>query len=297
MGNRNPFLKAIFRIAYKPKPCQERQKPLPLLKTFLARAFGPLLLLALLSGGILFCLPRRPISHLPGVLVPADPVQTACDAVPITPPADSRYRHYGLTKLAGYRIRARVLSIRSYGDAHADLCPVDLALGWGRMSDSATLARLSISQQNRFYFYEWRNDPPIPPEEIVTHSANVHIIPADREVAAAIGEFKTGSLVDLSGLLVEAKQGKFTWRSSLTRADSGPGACELMVVTRAQPFSEEITSAASPGPTDLNQWYASLQSRLKALDRNNADAVRAFNVEALRYMAVAHPSPGAPARH
>ncbi len=31
------------------------------------------------------------------------------------------------------------------------------------MSNDAVLAKLSISQGNRFYFYRWENEPPLRP--------------------------------------------------------------------------------------------------------------------------------------
>jgi hypothetical protein len=50
------------------------------------------------------------------------------------------------------------------------------------MSDSAVLNRLQISQGSRFYFYRWSNPPPIPPVDIVLHSANMHMMPADAAI-------------------------------------------------------------------------------------------------------------------
>ena len=38
----------------------------------------------------------------------------------------------------------------------ASLVPTDFAVGWGRMSDSAVLAGIEISQANRFYFWRTR---------------------------------------------------------------------------------------------------------------------------------------------
>jgi hypothetical protein len=43
---------------------------------------------------------------------------------------------------------------------------------------------------------------------------------------------RTGQLVKLSGYLVEARAADgWSWRSSLTRDDTGPGACELVWLT------------------------------------------------------------------
>jgi hypothetical protein len=56
------------------------------------------------------------------------------------------------TALAQFDIRPRVLSKNRYHfDSEADLAPLDLALGWGPMSDSRIVDEFSISQGHRFY--------------------------------------------------------------------------------------------------------------------------------------------------
>lgn len=134
--------------------------------------------------------------------------------------------------LAGFSVSARVLSREDYTHGReADFSPVDLALGWGPMRDDAVLSRLEISQSGRFYRYRWRGDPPIPLDEIVRSSANMHLVPANSAVAAALDAVSPGDHVRIDGWLVqiEASDG-WRWRSSLTREDSGAGACELIYV-------------------------------------------------------------------
>ena len=65
---------------------------------------------------------------------------------------------YSVTPLAEFELRGRVLSKTDYRlGKEADLAPVDIALGWGRMSDSSVLSKISISQGNRWYKYRcWR---------------------------------------------------------------------------------------------------------------------------------------------
>jgi hypothetical protein len=46
--------------------------------------------------------------------------------------------------------------------------------------------------------------PPILTEEIISHSTNVHVIPASAEIAYRCKLLRTGTLVSLSGSLVEA---------------------------------------------------------------------------------------------
>jgi hypothetical protein len=137
-----------------------------------------------------------------------------------------------LQPLAGFSIDARVLSREDYSlGREADYSPTDLALGWGRMGDEAVLDRLDISQSSRWYRYRWRGDPPIPPREIIQSSANMHMIPADATVASALHAVRPGQRVRIDGWLVQvdANDG-WHWRSSLTRGDTGDGACEVVYV-------------------------------------------------------------------
>jgi len=172
---------------------------------------------------------NRSIKVSPGALVQENPVQTDVRGNVIYPQGK-----YTLEALANFEIKARVLSKELYHlDRGADLVPVDLALGWGVMSDSAVLEKLSISQGGRFYHYRWDNEPPIPPNDIVRHSANMHLIPTTPEIASQIKKVRPGQVVRITGQLVEARDTNGGhWRSSLTREDSGNGACELIRVVK-----------------------------------------------------------------
>jgi hypothetical protein len=185
-------------------------------------------LFALTFFGFTYWYFHRPIVYPPGVLVSSEPQQA--DLTGETPPIE--YRGFHLQPLARFSIDARVLSRKVYRyDKQSVLVPVDLALGWGPMSDQSVLARLTITQSMRFYWYHWAQQPPIAPEEIVSHSTNVHIIPSSSSIAARCKSLPTGSLVHLSGDLVEASgPGIKSWRSSLSRTDTGNGSCELMWV-------------------------------------------------------------------
>lgn len=139
---------------------------------------------------------------------------------------------YVLKPLAEYAVTARVLSVETYRSGReSELSPVDLALGWGRMSSPAVTDKLSISQSGRWYHWRYRGSPPIPHREIETSSANTHVIPASAEVARALGGVRKGAVVTLKGYLVEAAADDgWRWRSSISRDDTGNGSCEIMFV-------------------------------------------------------------------
>jgi len=167
----------------------------------------------------------RPVKVAPGVTVAAEPRQN--DAAS----AEFVHKGYTIAPLQTVDIEARVLGVKSYRTGReADLSPVDLALGWGRMSDSAVLEQVSISQGNRFYF--WRvKEFPIPREEIERSSANMHMIPADSGIERRLDQVREGQRVRIQGWLVEARgPDGWRWRSSLTRNDTGAGACEVIYV-------------------------------------------------------------------
>ena len=171
------------------------------------------------------------IVHPPGILVTERPRQSDLARAPALD-----LEGYRLTRRARFEIRARVLSRRDYrwGD-EGDLAPVDLALGWGVMSDQAVLDRIEITQGGRWYFTRYQAPAPIPDRDIIRHSGNMHMVPANSAVLARLRDIRRGDIVRASGYLVDADhESGFRWRTSLSREDSGNGACELFYVERIE---------------------------------------------------------------
>ncbi len=171
----------------------------------------------------------RPVERPPGVLAPRDPLQTPLEAAA---PVD--LRGYRLLPRAVFEIEARILSAEHYRwDAGASLAPVDLALGWGPMSDTAVLSHFRITQGARFYTL-YPQQGALDLAAALRHSANVHLIPADGTVKRRLESARKGQVVSLRGRLVDAaRPDGFTWRTSLSRDDTGAGACELLLVDSA----------------------------------------------------------------
>jgi hypothetical protein len=181
-----------------------------------------------LVGGVLWWVYDPVIPHPPGMIVEEVPMQQAVE------PKSWKSGQYTITSIARYIVKARVLSKEHYAlGRESDLVPYDLALGWREMSDTAVLEKLSISQVQRFYQYEWKEQPPINPFTIVQTSANNHLVPADDKIRAQIAHVHVGDIVLIRGYLisVSAPDG-WGWRSSITRDDSGPAACELIWVDK-----------------------------------------------------------------
>jgi hypothetical protein len=169
---------------------------------------------------------HRPLQQPPGVLAPDEPEQDNIDDG-----AKLQHDDVTLTTRARFILTARVLSRADYSSgADGKLIPEDLALGWGRMSDSDVLAKIDITQSDRFYYWHVKQFP-IPRREIETHSANMHMIPADAGVLHELREVRPGEVVHIEGFLVDASRpGGWHWNTSLTRDDVGAGACELVYV-------------------------------------------------------------------
>jgi hypothetical protein len=165
---------------------------------------------------------------MPELLQP--PVQ-----ISLTPPRSILMNGYTVTEVASYEVTARILSTdRYFFDRQSKLSPVDLALGWGPMADNRILRKLDISQSWRFYHWE-AAEYPIPPEQISTNSANTHIIPANDKISSIVTSLHRGQVVTLKGYLVNIQHADgWHWQTSLSRTDTGDGACEVMLVESVQ---------------------------------------------------------------
>ncbi len=169
---------------------------------------------------------NQTITHGPGVLAPDEPKQNN-----ISESISFTFEEYQITPMAHFEIEARVLSIEKYSwGREADLSPIDLALGWRSMSDEAVLEKISIRQSNRFYYWS-TEEYPIPRKEIESNSANMHLIPASSTIAKQLKTVIEGHVVVFKGYLVKVKAGDgWRWSSSMSRYDTGKGACELIWV-------------------------------------------------------------------
>lgn len=158
--------------------------------------------------------------------VDSEPVQTDYETFP-----SWRHRGFLIEAVAGYEIEALVLSARQYRLARfGRVVPMDLALGWGPMSQPDVLRRLKIQQAHRWYLYRWQDPPPIPKDEMEHHSANVHILPATDAIYRDLRRLGPGDRVRLVGRLVNVSDDRGEMRTSRSREDRAGGACEVMWV-------------------------------------------------------------------
>jgi hypothetical protein len=196
---------------------------------FAAMRLTPWLVAALAAFAIYRLYSNRDIEHAPGVVAAANPVQRDLDSA-----GTIEHGEFQLRPRAEFSATVRVLHREDYSFGPlAKLVPTDFAVGWGRMSDSAVLADIEISQGNRFYFWRTENWP-IPRAEIEEHSANWHLIPGNRAVGEVLGHLRAGSVVQLRGQLVDIEGREAGMRTSMSRGDTGAGACEILLAESAR---------------------------------------------------------------
>ncbi len=178
---------------------------------------------------------RRP----PGVAVRSEPRQIVL--------ADAKAWTVGartVVPLARFSLEARVLGKENYSlDAMADISPIDLALGWGPMSDQQIIDRLSIVQGSRRYMISCAGGdcPSAPVGALLACSSNMHMLPSTPQVEEELDSLRPGDIVDIKGYLVGVQEnGRWVWVSSLSRTDTGDGACEIVWV-------EEVRVHPPPG--------------------------------------------------
>lgn len=165
-----------------------------------------------------------------GSLLKKAPEQYACDKTMATFGKNG----WKLQPLASFAVEARVLGKTAYTkDFAATVSTYDLALGWGAMSDPAMLEKFSITQSDRFYQWRYWSKIPLDDNEIKSHCANMHLIPADEAILKKLHTLPAGALIRIEGYLVEASHPRASksWRSSLSRDDEGEGSCEILYAT------------------------------------------------------------------
>ena len=169
------------------------------------------------------------IKQPPGILAKESPKQ-----VPVEKSQVWEREGYFINAIAHFELKAKVLNKERYRyDRESDIAPYDLALGWGRMSDQAIVDKFDISQRSRWFFWE-ADSYPIPKKEIELSASNMHIIPATDDVMDELDDLIVGEIIYLKGYLVSAMHPKdgWRWKSSLSRNDTGNGACEVVWVEK-----------------------------------------------------------------
>jgi hypothetical protein len=139
------------------------------------------------------------------------------------------HKGFTITPLASFTIRARVVLTAYFGfGLQSKISPYDFTLAWGVMSDTNALRRVSFSHGYRVVAWS-SNNPPYPLEVMNRHLSNLHAIPANDAIEKSLSQINVDDIVTLRGYLVTAfDRDGAGWGSSLSREDTGDGACETM---------------------------------------------------------------------
>ena len=139
-----------------------------------------------------------------------------------------------ISVLEAFQGEFRILGSKEYSnDEQAKFSPIDYAVTRGVFTRPDIARQISISQYDRFLNWQMAR-PPLPPQVATQLVSNMHIIPANPEIAAEIKKVKRGDLVHLTGDLVQINDKGLVWKSALDWNGVGDGACKLIRVDSIQ---------------------------------------------------------------
>jgi len=205
----------------------------------LQRYLAVALLLCVVGAGYfsLRAVPLPDPARIDRAITVSEPLQEASDRRPFTTTITGYT--YTLTPRATYAIAGLVVS-QHRGDALLNLYHQadpgnirDVCVVWGEDITNGSYRKVTFWSGEFTCSYSWSGalTPAFNPEK----ASNNHLIPADSAVAGRIGAIHVGDQIRMTGLLVDytvTKDGQeiFTRRTSLTRGDTGNGACEILYV-------------------------------------------------------------------
>ena len=188
-----------------------------------------------LSGAIYFISRPEYIKYDNGIVVSFDiPIQKNTQSESFIVEKDGK--KFEITPLKDYILSGIVLSKKGYSDYGSKLAPYDFVFAWGELIDSENRKGVDFWQSSRWYYF--RTDSNQQDVNFIDdRSANVHLVPKNNNILKAIKSTPKFKEVTYIGKLISIRgiDDNFSWSSSLSRTDTGDGACELMYV-------EKITS-------------------------------------------------------
>lgn len=166
------------------------------------------------------------LSDFNRTLIPEEPFQA-----PLDEPFRELRDGYTCTLFAWFSLRAVVLARRRYDDEAMGISPLDLALGWGVMSNPITVSKVRVRQGGRFYMWNYPAGSNLSEAQVVHSSANMHMIPDSPRVHAALMGVRRHDVIAIDGYLCDLQPPRGPQLfSSRNRQDTGAGACEIVWV-------------------------------------------------------------------
>jgi hypothetical protein len=141
----------------------------------------------------------RPAYQPDGIIAADAPVE---EVLTRDPPMFERNAHR-LTATARFSGKLRLIGVQRYSlDRAAQVSPLDAAVGWARLSDSAVLRTMELAQSGREFVYQ-AYDPALADTEVRGSALNLHLVPATPELATRMKDLRAGQLVTIAGYVVE----------------------------------------------------------------------------------------------
>jgi len=168
-----------------------------------------------------------------------------------------RGQDYVLEPLADYQFGGLVVTrndISAFDDIYHDANSVDvidICVVWGSNLNSELLGKFSFWSEP--WTCNYQTDSSAAMEEFAAHQlSNNHLLPASESIGKTLSQIRRGDQVKIRGKLVsyyQSGQEAYPRTSSLSRFDSGNGACEVIYVESA-----EILSRGTPLAYRLTNW-------------------------------------------
>lgn len=130
---------------------------------------------------------------------------------------------------AEYDIRGVVKGKKKYSDYSSQVSKYDIILVWGDLNKKEYDQHISYSQSGRWYYYTYDQEM-IEGNFIAKQSANIHLIPENEDIADKINKVRKNDYIRIKGHLVDVDFSDGIWETSMTRGDTGNGACEILFV-------------------------------------------------------------------
>lgn len=125
---------------------------------------------------------------------------------------------------------ARILSIRDYTDSRyydKDLVPYDIVFGWGNLTKKEYLENINITQNNRFFHYNYKD---LNHNDFITDFDNFHIV-NNSYLNENIHYLKRYNNLSISGYLVNIKCDNWNRNTSISFKDRSATSCEQLYIT------------------------------------------------------------------
>jgi hypothetical protein len=136
-------------------------------------------------------------------------------------------------------MEAIILSKKDYRKSNlldSFIVPYDFVFGWKNMSKKEFLDVINISQNNRWFFYNYKQNNLFQEKDILENFDNFHIIPKDEIILDNLRHFKIGDIVRVEGFLVSLNCPfiNFSRGTSLSFKDRSATSCEQIYITNIE---------------------------------------------------------------